>query len=52
MKYKVLFEYRGHVTIQVDAESEEAAKKVALPEADEAILYNLEVSELKVVLLN
>lgn len=51
MKYKVLFEYRGRVTIEVYAESEEVAKKVALSEADEAILYNLEVYDSKVVLL-
>ncbi len=37
MKYKVTYEYRGKVTVEVEAESETAAEQAGLEEADESI---------------
>jgi hypothetical protein len=40
-KYKVTFEYRGKVSIVVNADNEAEAEKLALPEADQLIEANL-----------
>lgn len=40
-KYRVTYEYRGRVTVEVEAETEAAAEKAGLAEADEAIPSNL-----------
>ncbi len=51
-KYKVTYEYRAKVTVQVEAENEEAAEEAAQEEADEGIngateLYDVQVREIR-----
>ena len=43
MKYKVTYEYRGKVTVEVEADSPEDAQRRGLEEADEAINGSLSV---------
>lgn len=52
MKYKVTYEYRGRVTVEVDALSESEAEVVGLEEADSCIngslsVYDCTVREVK-----
>lgn len=48
MKYKVTYEYRGRVTVEVEALNKEQAVKIGQEEADEAILHNLGVDNVTV----
>ena len=40
-KYKVRYEYRGTVTVEIEAENETDAENESLQEADESIHHNL-----------
>lgn len=42
-KFKVTYEYRGKVTVEVEAADEKEADTKGLAEADESIIHNLSV---------
>lgn len=46
-KYKVTYEYRGKVTVEVEAEDEKQAERFGLDEADECIAGSLMVYDTK-----
>ncbi len=46
--YKVTYEYRGKVTVEVEAETESDAERDGLKEADDYIGGNLSVYDSKV----
>jgi hypothetical protein len=48
MLYKVTYEYRGKVTIEVEADNEKDAENKGLPDADEAIAGNLQLYDVSV----
>lgn len=48
MKYKVTYEYRGKVTVEVEAENEKSAESAGLVEADELINGSLTVYDVTV----
>jgi len=47
MEYRVSYEYRGTVEVFVDAENVEEAMNKGIEEADEAILNNLHVYDIR-----
>lgn len=50
MKYKVTYEYRGKVTVEVEAASEREAEQIGLREADECVelsVCDVQVREVK-----
>lgn len=48
MKYKVTYEYRGTVTVDVEADNEGKAEDAGMQEADEAISRNLSLYDVEV----
>lgn len=51
-KYKVTYEYRGKITVEIEAENEEQADIIGLKEADEHIngcltVYDSHAEEVK-----
>lgn len=48
MKYKVTYEYRAKVTVDVEANSEKEAEEAGQQEADESINLSLELYDVRV----
>ena len=48
MKYKVTYEYRGTVTVDVDAKDEKEAEDKAMDQTDELIIGCLTVYDVQV----
>lgn len=52
MKYKLIYEYRARVPVEVEADSEEEAQEKGLSDADDYLqgylsVYGIEVKEIK-----
>lgn len=48
MKFKVTYEYRGKVTVDVDARNKEEAEELGIKEADEFITGHLSIYDIEV----
>lgn len=48
MKYRVTYEYRSRVSVEVEAENEKLAEEAGMEEADDYINGSLELYDVKV----
>lgn len=48
MKFKVTYEYRGEIIVEVEAENADEAEKLGMAEAEESIVENLSLYDVNV----